>query len=231
MAALIQIFYQPRRVFEYVREQRAWAVALIANLILMTIFLTAVQQAIGLSNIARQQMETSSFAKNMSPEQKEQAIAAAETPTRKMIGIVATPVVIAVLMAIFALLYMAIAGMSGGPIKFSQAMGTAAYSSWPFNIVTAILSSIVVFVSSERGELDPQHLLAFNAGAFLDKATTSKPLFALASSFDILLLAQMAFAAWGLSIVAKISFGKAVAGLIVIWLGVTALRMGFSMIF
>ena len=229
MAGLIEIFYQPRKVFEYVREQRAWLIALVANLLLMTIYLTGVQQAIGPTNVARQQIEGSSFAKNMSAEDKEKAIAAADTPTRRLIGIVSTPIVIAVIMAIFALLYMAIAGMSGGPIKFSQAMGTANYAAWPFNIITALLSSIVVFMSADRSELDFQHLLAFNAGAFMDKATTSKPLYALASSFDILILAQMAFAAWGLSIVAKISFGKAMAGLIVIWLAITAIRMGFSL--
>lgn len=231
MAALIQIFYQPGKVFEYVREQRAWAIALIANLLLMTVYLTAVQNAIGLQNIARQQMESSSFTKSMSAEQKEQAIAAADTPTRRIIGIVATPVVIAVIMAFFALLYMVIAGMSGGPIKFSQAFGTANYSAWPFNILTAILSTIVVFVSADRSELDPQHLLAFNAGAFMDKATTAKPLYALASSFDILILAQMAFGAWALSIVAKISFAKALTGMIVIWVLMTAIRMGLSLVF
>jgi Yip1 domain len=231
MTGLIQIFYQPGKVFEYVREQRAWVVALIANLLLMTIFLAVVQEAIGYTNIARQQIENSSFTKNMTADQKEQAIAAADTPTRKMIGTVAAPVVIAVIMIIFALLYMAIAGMSGGPIKFPQAMGTVSYSAWPFNIITVLLSSVVVFISADRTILDPQHLLAFNVGAFLDKATTSKPLYALASSFDVLMLAQMAFAAWGLSIVAKITFGKAIAGLIVIWIAITVLRIGSSFFF
>jgi hypothetical protein len=231
MAALIEIFYSPKKVFEYVRDQRAWAIALIANLLLMTAFLTGVQHAIGLENIARQQMESNSFTKNMTPEQKETAISQASTPSRQIIGLVATPVVIAVIMAFFAVLYMAIAAMSGGPIKFSQAFGAANYSAWPFNVVTAILSCIVVFISADRSELDPQHLLAFNAGAFMDKATASKPLYALASSFDILILAQMAFAAWALSIVARISLGKALAGLIVIWVFMTAIRMGFSLVF
>jgi hypothetical protein len=231
MAGLFQIFYQPGKVFEYVREQRAWLIALLANMLLMTIFLTGVQNAIGVGNITRHALETSNMAARMSDDIKEKAIADSETPTRKMISIVTTPIAIAVIMAIFALLYMAIAGMSGGPIKFSQAMGTVGYSSWPFNIITALLSSIVVFLSSDRSELDPQHLLAFNAGALLDRATVARPLYSLASSFDILIFAQMAFTAWGLSLVAKISFGKALAGAIVIWIGMTALRMGASLLF
>jgi hypothetical protein len=231
MAALVQIFYQPGKVFEYVREKRAWVIALIANMILLAAFTGVVQEGIGMSNIARQQMETSSFAKNLSAEQKEQAIAQADTTSRKVIGIVITGVAIGVVMSIYALLFMAIAGMSGGPIKFSQALGTACYASWPFSVVTAVLSLVVLFVSADRSELDPQHLLAFNVGAFLDKATTAKPLYALASSFDVLILAQMFFAAWGLSLVAKISFGKSIGGMIVIFIFMTALRMGLSLIF
>ncbi len=184
-----------------------------------------------MTNMARQQMEGSSFTKNLTAEQKEAAIAAADTPTRKVIGIVAAGLVIGVMLLFFALLFMAVAGMSGGPMKFSQALGTACYVAWPFSLITAVLSILVVYISPDRSVLDPQHLLAFNVGAFLDKTTTSKPLYALASSFDVLLFAQMAFAGWGLARVAQIPFARALGGVIGIWVLFTAIRMGFSLVF
>ena len=99
------------------------------------------------------------------------------------------------------------------------------------SVIRTILSVVVVLVATDKSDLDPQHLLAFNIGAFLDQHTTAKPLFALASSLDILILAQVIFAAYGLSRVANISFGKAAGGMVAIWVIFTVIAMGLSLLF
>jgi hypothetical protein len=98
-------------------------------------------------------------------------------------------------------------------------------------VVRSILTVLVISLATDKSDLDPQRLLAFNAGAFLDKATTAKPLFALASAFDIITFAQMALAAYGLSKVARISMTKALTGIVLIWIVFTVLGMGLSLIF
>ena len=70
-----------------------------------------------------------------------------------------------------------------------------------------------------------EHILAFNLGAVLDKATTNKALYSLAQSIDLIRFAQIAFAAFALARVAKISFTKSLVGQIAIWAVFTALGM------
>jgi hypothetical protein len=116
-------------------------------------------------------------------------------------------------------------------MRFPQALGTVFYAAWPFTVLRFLLSAIVIMMAANKADLDPQHLLAFNAGAFLDKATTAKPLYSLASAFDLFMFAQIALAAFGLSRVALISFTKAVVGLGLVWLIFTLIAMGLSLVF
>ena len=231
MKGLIEIFYAPGKVFDYVRERRAWLIPFLAGLVLFGAMYSYTVEQIGAGNITRHAFENSKFAANMTAEQKETAIAQADTPAGKGRTLAFTVVGYVVVTLVFALLFLAIAGVGGGPIKFSQALGTVAYSGWPIAVVRSILTVLVISLATDKSDLDPQRLLAFNAGAFLDKATTAKPLFALASAFDIITFAQMALAAYGLSKVARISMTKALTGIVLIWIVFTVLGMGLSLIF
>jgi hypothetical protein len=229
MAGLIQIFYQPGKVFEYVREKRAWAVALIANIILAVAFSFVMYQGIGAANMARTQVEASSAAKTLTPAEIDQRVAMASSPMVEGIIIGSIGLGTGVFMLIFALLFMLIAGMSNGPISFSQALGTAAYAAWPIALVKSALSTLVIFISTDRSELDSSRLFGSNVAFFLDKGSTPKPLYALATSFDLLIIAQIFLAAWGLSVVAKIKFGKSLGGAIGIWVLLTLIAMLISL--
>ncbi len=197
MMQLIQIFYEPGKVFDFVREHRAWIVALIANCLLLSASSYYMTNAIGGGNITRHMLDNSKFAANMPADAKEKQIAEADVPATKIRNTVIAFFVIAIIFAFSALLFMAIAAISGGPIKFTQAMGTVCYSTWPVNLIRTILGIIVVAIAVDKSDLDPQHLLAFNAGALLDKATAAKPLYALATSFDLITFAGIALSAYG----------------------------------
>jgi hypothetical protein len=228
---LIEVFYAPGKVFDYVRDRKAWVIATLANVLLISFTIWFYYQTIGAENMARHQFENSKFAAQMSDDQKQQAIAAAASPTREAVGIVVGGVFGGVFILVVGLLFMAIAGVSGHSIKFSQGAGTAAYAGWPVGVIKVLLSVVVVLAAADKTDLDPQHLLAFNIGAFLDQHTTAKPLYALASSLDIFILAQVLLGAYGLSRVANITFGKAAGGMIAIWVVLTIIAMGLSLVF
>ena len=231
MKQLIEVFYAPGKVFDYVREHKAWVIAAIANALLIAFTIWFTYQTIGAENMTRHQLENSKFAANMPDDAKQKAIADSASPAREAIGIVAGGVVGIVIMMVIGLLFMAIAGVAGHPIKFGQGTGAAAYSAWPVGVIKTILSVVVVMAAADKSDLDPQHLLAFNIGAFLDQHTTAKPLYALANSLDIFILAQVLFGAYALSRVANISFGKAAGGMVAIWAVFTVLAMGLSLVF
>jgi hypothetical protein len=231
MKGLIEVFYEPGKVFDYVRERGAWVVAFVAGLILFVCMLTYIYQAIGAGNITRHALDESKFAAQMTPEMKDAAAAKADTTAGKIQNIGVATVGYIIVMLVFALLFMGIAAMSSGKLRFPQALGTVAYSAWPFAVLKTILSAVVIMMAADRANLDAQHLLAFNAGAFMEKATTAKPLYALATAFDLITFAQIALAAYGLSKVAVISFTKALVGLGLVWVLFTLIAMGLSLVF
>ncbi len=231
MKGLVQVFYEPGKVFDNVRDKGAWATAFVAGIVLFVCMLAYMYQVIGAGNITRHALEQNKFAAQMSPEMKSTAIAKADSTAGKIQNIGFATIGYSVVMLFFALLFMAVAGASGSKLRFTQALGTVSYAGWPFTVVRFILSAVVIMMAADKADLDPQALLAFNAGAFLDKATTAKPLFALASAFDLLTFAQIALAAFGLSRVARISFTKALIGLGLIWVLFTLIAMGLSLVF
>ena len=77
MKQLIEVFYAPGKVFDYVRERKAWVIATLANALLVSFTIWFMYQTIGAENMARHQFENSKFAAQMSDDQKQQAIAAA----------------------------------------------------------------------------------------------------------------------------------------------------------
>jgi hypothetical protein len=217
MLGLIEIFYAPGKVFDYVREKRAFLWALLANIVLFGGMYFYTVNAIGASNITRRALESSRFAGQMPPDVKEKSIADSDLPAKKIQNAVGTAVFVGVVFVITALLYMAIAGASSSPIKFTQALGTASYAAWPIGVLTTILTVVVITLAADKTELDPQYLLAFNAGALLDRATASKTVYKIASDIDLLAFAQIALSAFGLSKVARIAFSKALIGTILVW--------------
>jgi hypothetical protein len=231
MKELIQSFYEPGKVFDAVRERRIWAPALIATIIVTLAVSVYVINAIGFQNVVRHQIESSSLTKNLSPEQKEQAIQGAATPTREKLQYVFIAVGTVIFMCIFALIFMAIGAISGGKVKFMQGFGLACYASWPFSLLRGIMTFPIVAMSADKENLDAQNVVAMNIAAFLDKATTAKPLYTVASFLDLFIIGQMIYAAYGLSKVAGISFTKAVAWIAAIWFVIMLIAVGFSAIF
>jgi uncharacterized membrane protein len=231
MKELVEVFYEPGKVFDYVRERKAWVIAFVAGLVVFVCMLAYIYQAIGAGNITRHALEDSKFAAQMTQEQKETAIAKADTTAGKVQNISFATIGYIIVTVVFALLFMAVAAISSGKLSFPQAMGTVAYSGWPFLLLKFILSVVVIMIAANKADLDAQHLLAFNVGAFMDKATTAKPLYALATSLDLITLAQVLLSAYGLSKVALISFTKALVGLGLIWVFFTLIAMGLSLVF
>ena len=231
MKELIEVFYEPGKVFDAVRERRIWVAPFLAGILLTVILIIYATNTIGGGNIMRQQLEGSKFAANMPEEQKEKAIADADRPAVIYRNSAIGAVGIAIFTLLIAGLVLGVAAIGGGKISLAQALGTISYASWPITVVRSVLSMIVLIVATDKSVLNPQTLLAFNAGAFLDKNAVAKPLFALATAIDLFIFAQIYLTAFGIARVAHISFTKALIGLLVIWAAFTVLGMGLSVLF
>ena len=216
MLGLLQIFYSPAKVFDRVRERGTWFPALLGIMVCALLASFVVVQSVGMETLIRKQIESNPRqAAQMGPE----GIArAANSPIAKGMAygapLIATPIV----MIIIATLFMTGLTLSGSKLRFSQVLGATSYAWFPYSVLTLLMTALILQVSPNKEDLNFRNLIATNAGAFLDPATTNKGLYSFASSIDLLSFGLVAFLAYGLSRVSQRSYGSCLMVVAVLWL-------------
>src|SRR6185295_17701358 len=103
---LTGIFFEPGRVFESFRTRPRFLVALVIGIVFYMAFTFTFMQKVGYDRVVREAIENGPRSEQMSPEQKEAAIRMQSGPIFKVIGFVATPIVIVVIFLAGAGLYL-----------------------------------------------------------------------------------------------------------------------------
>jgi Yip1 domain len=194
---LIGVFISPGRTFEsIVRRPDFWA-----PLIVMTVAGYAVVEAmlakIGAGRIVRQAIEQSSRASSLTPEQIDQAVQRAAGITAigmRLVGIVGVPIV---LLAIAAIGLFFVNVLFGAATNFEACFSVICYA----NLVglVGMVLAVVMVLFGDPEQFNTNNPVPTTVGFFLDPRETSKPLYAIASSFDIFRVWFIALASLGLS--------------------------------
>jgi hypothetical protein len=229
MTELLEIFYQPGKVFESLPERRwVWVLPLILNILLITLQAWAVPHYMGRENIARQQLET--FARSLTPEQMQAAVSRANSPSQIYIGLASAAVSAAVILLIIAGALMAFGMMTSQAPTFGAMFSMVALAYFPYWLVAVAMSVMVLMISPDPTSLDWRNLLATNVAAFMNKNETSKGLYSLMGSVDILNFAVIGLLALGFSKLTRARFGFGLAAVLVIWAFYVLGKMGFSIV-
>ena len=134
----------------------------------------------------------------------------------------------AVVTLIIAVILMVMLSIMDRKPQLAQMLGTVAWASFPIAIVACLMSLLILFLSKDPSELDPQTLLATNVAAFLDKSSTGSFVFSLARSFDLLAIGQICLLSFGISRVTGVKMGQAFALVLGLWLVWVLLRGGIA---
>src|SRR5215469_15264343 len=230
MKALLEVFYQPGKVFaELPGRSYAWVAPLIANMLLIVLQAWAVPHYMGRENIARQQMEM--FARNMTPEQMQQAIAQSTTQGRVIMALVIAGISAAMIILIIAGALMAFGMMTSGSPRFGTMYSMVALAFFPYWLIVVLMTWLVLLTAADPASMDWRNLLATNVGAFMNRNETSKGLYSLMGSIDILSFAEIFLLALGFSKVTKAKFGFGLAAILLIWAMYVLGKMGLSVVF
>ena len=199
---LTGIFFEPGRVSEAMRARpRFLAAGLI--LLLLTILVTAVLYLrVDMGQFIREKMEKSPRNAQQTEEQKEMGV-----KIGKIIGAVVIPASVPFWIAAGGALYMLGVMAFGGTITYKQSLSVWVYSSLPPAVLGTVVAILVLFLKSPE-QLDPEHMLVTNPGAFMGP-DASPVMVALLSQFDLLRFYGLFLAAIGLRKVAKLSSGSA----------------------
>jgi hypothetical protein len=230
---LTAIFFEPSAAFESLRARPRFLVAaliLVALSLLVTVLLF---QKVDYEQAIRRAFENNPRAEQMSPEQREQAIAMQTGPVARRL-VYAIPLLgTAVTLAVGGALYLLAALLMGGRLSFKQAVSVWTYASFPPAVLGTLLAVIMIFLKpAEDIDLNSPGagLVVANLGALVGPGS-SPALRAALSSFDLFSFYGMFLAAVGLRKVGKLSSGSAWAVVIGLWLVWLLLRAGWAAIF
>lgn len=222
---IFEVFYQPGKLFASLENRRgAWVAPLLVGLLLTTVATVMAINLIGMETIIRQRLQNT----QMTPEQMQQAMNQANSPAILYISY-ASPVVVGALalLAVAGLLTIfALVGSKQPKFSTNFSMVTLAY--FPYTLVVSLMTVLVLLTAPDRSVLDINNLLATNVGAFMDKDTTSKGLYALLSAFDILSFIEIGLLSYGFSKVNRTSLGFGLFSVISLWILYVLIRVGLS---
>jgi len=229
MASFLQIFYDPAPVFAQVRERGSWVAPLVAIALMTMLFGFYVSRTIGMENMTRRFFdEHPSISNQMPADKKEEAIRQSGSPARLLMGSFFGGVGVAVVTLIVASILMMMLAIMDRKPQLTQMLGTVGWSMFPFTVISCIMGVLILALSKDPTELDPQTLLATNVGAFLEKNSTGAFVYSLASSFDLLAIGKVFLLSFGISKVSGIAFARALTLVIGLWLVWVLLRGGFA---
>ena len=208
---LTGIFFEPGRVFEALRSRPRFLIAGLILLVLTCAVIALLFVRKDMTGYIRDKMEQQQSNQNATPEQKELGLKIGTA-----IAAVGFPLSVPFWIAAGAALYLLGVMAFGGAISYKQSLAVWVYSSLPPAILGTIVAILVLFLKN-ADQIDPEHLLITNPGAFMG-ADSSKVLTALLSQFDLLRFYGLFLAAIGLKKVAKMSSGAAWGVVILLFL-------------
>jgi Yip1 domain len=226
--------FSPKPTFESIARRPTWILPLVLLSLLSIVTIFIFGQRVGWRGfMIRQNQQNSRLQKQMdqmTPEQRDKMLDQQTkiAPIFGYGGAVLGLFIVAVIIA--AVLMAALNLMSGGGIGFKTSLGIVAHS-WVPGLIGGLLGILVLFLK-DPSTIDLQHLVATNAGAFLsDDAPKWQE--ALLSSFDLFTFWSMILMGIGYNAVnpKKISFGKALGTIVVVWAIYVVCKVGLTAAF
>jgi len=212
---VINTFIAPSKTFTDIRRNASWWVPLLLISIFSISFFVMIDKKVGFEQVARSMLANNKAIQQLTPAQQEQAYA--RTAIGLKVGEYAAPIFILIYVLITAAVLMATFNfMMDAQVSFSQSMAIVMYG-WLPGVLSAILSMLALqFGDTEGFRMD--NPIGTNPAHFMDPATTSKFVYAMLTSIDVISLWIVVLIGMGFALNAKkkISTGSAIAS-VAVW--------------
>jgi hypothetical protein len=212
---LVDTFIAPSKTFTDIRRNASWWVPLLLISIFSISFFVMIDKKVGFDQVARTMLANNKAIQQLSPAQQEQAYA--RTAIGLKVGEYAAPIFVLIYVLIVAAVLMATFNfMMDAQVSFSQSMAVVMYG-WLPGILSAILAMLALaFGDSEGFRMD--NPIGTNPAHFLDPTTTSKFVYAMLTSIDLISIWMIVLIGMGFALNAKkkISIGSAI-GVVAVW--------------
>lgn len=197
LSRALGVFISPGRAFESITRRPDFIAPLIIMTVASVILIEAMLQRIGTDRIIRQSLEMSGRAAQMTPEQLDQTVHRAMTftaITMRVAGVLGTPIFLLVIAAMGLFIVNVIFGASA---KFDTCFSVVSNASLVL-LIGVVLGFVMIFAGDVE-QFNSENFVPTTVGFFLNPRETSKPLYVIASSFDIFRVWFIILSSMGLS--------------------------------
>jgi hypothetical protein len=194
---LMGIFISPGETLADVARKPGFWAPLITLVVASIAVVETMLWKIGMERIVRTQLEQSSRASSMSPEQLDQAVSQGAkfgAIIAHISGVVVVPIFLLVLAGLGILIVNLI---FGGGAKFKTVFPEVCYANLVSLLGSVMAVALILFGDPEH--FNSQNPVPANVGFFLNPTQVSKPVYALASSADLFTVWMLILVAIGLS--------------------------------
>jgi hypothetical protein len=224
---LVNTFIAPSKTFTDIRRNASWWVPLLLISISAIAFFVTIDKKVGFEQVARTMLANNKAIQQLDPAQQEQAYA--RTAIGLKFGEYGAPIFILIYVLITAAVLMATFNfMMDAQVSFSQSMAIVMYG-WLPGIVSSILAILALAFGDPEG-FRMDNPVGTNPAHFMDPATTSKFLYTMLTSIDVISLWIVILIGIGFALNAKkkISIGSAITTVAVWYFIVKLFGAGFA---
>jgi hypothetical protein len=227
---LIDVWFSPREAFARILQKPRILAALALYAVVVFGFTGTWMAKMNPTEFMKTQIEESGRADQI-PAERREAVIEQQARMMPIFGWVVAPVFIALmLLVISGTLLFVFRFFYGGEVDFKQAF---AITLWTFLGVGVISTPVTLTVLALKGDwnIDPNTAVMANLGLLLDKSTAAKPLWALFTSIDLFVLWMVFLLAVGFAVACRKKTSSALWGVVIPWLVVVAVKVGWSALF
>lgn len=229
-SAFVNLYVAPREGFQALLPRSRFWLPLAGWLALSLAFTAVWMQKVDARAYIRQQIEDSGRADKIPPDQMDSIVETQSKmfPIFAWIGpLVFLPLGLLAAAGIYLFIFRF---LFGGVVTFGQSASVLAWTFFALGLITTPLTLAVLGLKDEWN-LDPRQALQANATLFLDRATTSKPLYSLMESLDLFSFWVMGVLAAGYGVANRKTTGWAIWGVVILWAVYVLGKVGFAAIF
>lgn len=177
------IFFEPGKTFDDIARRPTWVVPMVLLIAAVLLLMALFAQHVGWERMIRHQYETNPRLMQMPADQRERAMQM-QIRFSGVGGYAGVLLGIPIVDLVWAAVLLGIVkGMMGAPVRYKQVFSVVAWAALP-GVISTILTIVVMFLRNPD-DFNLQNPLVFNPGAMMDPLTSSKFVYALASSLDL----------------------------------------------
>jgi hypothetical protein len=231
LSRLVGVFIEPGETFEDIARKPNWIPPLVVLILVSFSVVETMLMKIGASQIVMQGLERSGRAATMDPAQVSQIVERSAGIMRIVMpagALLGAPIFLLIVAGI-GILFLNV--FFGQHAKFKNVFSVVCYANLPSILGALMAISLVLF--GDAAAFNPQAPAPTNPGFFMNPLTSSKAVFALASSLDVLIFWFMALLAIGLSRVVqrKVKTSTIFLAYLGLWVLLVAVKVGIALIF